>query len=96
MGDTGIGVDAHALPRLFERFTQADSGTARRYGGSGLGLALSRDIVNLMGGHISVETDAGIGSTFHVVVPMALGQRTQLDARDSLADVPADMLALSA
>ena len=93
--DTGIGIDAHALPRLFERFTQADSSTARRFGGSGLGLALSRDIVNLMGGHISVETDAGIGSTFHVVVPMALGQRAQLDAQDSIADIPADMLALN-
>ena len=92
--DTGIGIDAQALPRLFERFTQADSSTARRYGGSGLGLALSRDIVTLMGGRISVQTDAGIGSTFHVLVPLSLGEEAQIEADDTFAAVPADMAGL--
>ena len=88
--DTGIGIDADSLPRLFQRFTQADSGTARRYGGSGLGLAICREIIDLMGGRISVETDLGKGSTFRVSVPLARSA-LPVETQDTLADVPLDM-----
>jgi signal transduction histidine kinase len=92
--DTGIGIDAETLPRLFERFTQADSSTARRYGGSGLGLALSRDLVTLMKGQIAVESDAGVGSTFRIFVPLEIGDPTRYDPDDSLAAPLSDMAGL--
>ena len=67
--DSGIGIPPEVLPRIFERFTQADSTTARRYGGSGLGLAISREIVQLMGGHIEASSRAGNGSRFEFSIP---------------------------
>ncbi len=71
IADTGIGVAAEHLPRLFERFSQADSSTARRYGGSGLGLSISREIVGLMGGDIRVQSQPGAGSTFSFDIELA-------------------------
>ncbi|HLL11527.1 MAG TPA: response regulator, partial [Rubrivivax sp.] len=74
----------------FVRFTQADSGVARRYGGSGLGLAISRELVDLMGGRIGVETDVGKGSTFHVSIPLQRGKATGSTMADAQLDVAPD------
>ncbi len=61
--DSGIGISKHDRENLFQPFTQADSGTARRHGGAGLGLAVSRRLIELMGGTIEIESEPGFGTT---------------------------------
>jgi signal transduction histidine kinase len=69
VADTGIGLTAEQQAKLFQEFTQADSLTARRYGGTGLGLALSRKLARMMGGDVTVTSETGKGSVFTVRLP---------------------------
>jgi signal transduction histidine kinase len=69
VADTGIGLTAEQQAKLFQEFTQADSLTARRYGGTGLGLALSRKLARMMGGDVTVTSEPGKGSVFTVRLP---------------------------
>ncbi len=68
--DTGIGMDKEFIPRLFEAFSQEDATTTNRYGGSGLGMAITKSLVEMMKGDIRVESEKGVGSTFYVTVTL--------------------------
>lgn len=72
--DSGIGMSPEAIAGLFQRFAQADASTTRRFGGSGLGLSICKHLIDIMGGHIQVESTAGQGSHFWLELPLDAAQ----------------------
>lgn len=83
--DTGIGIEPDKLARIFSSFTQADNSTTRQYGGTGLGTTISKQLVELMGGQIGVDSRPGEGSTFWFSVDFAMPtQRQSLPVDDSV------------
>ena len=83
--DTGIGIPLEKQALIFEAFTQADVSTTRRYGGTGLGLTITSNLVDLMGGKIWVESRPGAGSAFHFTIPFET--RPELPAKAQLRDL---------
>ena len=70
MKDTGIGMDQEYLPKIFDAFSQEDSSRSNKYGSTGLGMAITKNIVEMMNGEITVESEKGVGSTFTVTVTL--------------------------
>src|SRR6202790_2107822 len=83
--DTGIGIAPEAQQRIFREFEQADEHIARSYGGTGLGLSISERIVRRMGGHITLESQPGAGSTFEVSIPLAASANAASEQRAFVA-----------
>ncbi len=77
VSDTGIGMTPEQLARLFEAFSQADAATTRKYGGTGLGLALSRRLCRMMGGDVTVDSREGRGSTFTIRLPAVVAEAVE-------------------
>ncbi len=97
ISDTGIGIPSEKLGRVFERFTQADSSTTRRFGGSGLGLTISKRLVELMEGRVWAESTVDKGSVFSLVVPFESWVGPALQAKepvDTQLDLPLPALSI--
>jgi signal transduction histidine kinase/ActR/RegA family two-component response regulator len=86
--DSGIGMDAAALSRLFQPFAQADESTTRKFGGTGLGLKISQDLVHAMGGNIQVESEPGRGSCFWFSLPAIPATEQEEDNKPELNSEP--------
>ena len=86
--DTGIGIRPEVLPKLFQNFNQAEASTSSRYGGTGLGLALSQKLCRMMGGEITVESEPGRGSCFTIRIPAMLPTHPRVMGSEDVAQSP--------
>ncbi|MBR3125315.1 MAG: response regulator, partial [Mogibacterium sp.] len=93
IADTGIGMSKEYLPKLFDTFTQEDSSMTNKYGSSGLGMAITKSIVEMMNGSIEVESEKGAGSTFYVTVTL-INAADHEDAETEIAVRPDEMTVL--
>jgi len=82
--DTGIGISEEKLSVIFDKFSQADAGTTRQYGGTGLGLNIARDLIHLMGGDIQVSSEINCGSCFSFTLPLPVDHTTVIAPRRRL------------
>ncbi|MBQ4059672.1 MAG: response regulator [Lachnospiraceae bacterium] len=90
VADSGIGISDADRSKLFVRFSQVDASDTRKYGGSGLGLVITKQIVELMGGNITVQSKEGLGSTFIVEVPLKLIKAAEMEEEEEVvSDDPA-------
>ncbi|MGB3726396.1 MAG: ATP-binding protein [Glaciecola sp.] len=80
--DTGVGIDAHNIDTLFDEFQQVDNSFSRVHQGTGLGLTISKQLVDLMHGQIGVTSELGVGSTFWFTAPLTMGEATNHDSAD--------------
>ena len=94
--DTGIGIDPHALMRLFEPFTQADNSTSRSYGGTGLGLTISAQLIDSMGGQIDAESEPGSGTRFWFELDFEAAHEPAAGKRRAPAVPPHDIVSAPA
>jgi signal transduction histidine kinase/CheY-like chemotaxis protein len=89
ISDTGVGIDAHFLPRIFDEFRQESDGDARHHEGAGLGLAITRRLVDVLGGAVAVESEKGVGTTVTVTFPLHAAPPPEVEGdTDHQADQP--------
>ncbi|RLD74553.1 MAG: hypothetical protein DRJ10_16755, partial [Bacteroidetes bacterium] len=95
--DTGIGIDEHKMDNMFAEFTQADTSTTRKHGGTGLGLTISKKLSELMGGEIGLESEVGTGSTFWFTIKTTISDKpTNNEFVDETVELPSGIKILLA
>lgn len=95
MADTGIGMSKDYIPKIFETFSQEDEKAANKYGSSGLGMAITKNIVEMMNGNIEVESEKGVGTTFIVTVTLLDSERDNVNTDDNEIEIkPEEMTVL--